>query len=246
MTEECLSHGYLTGEQKRNKKCTVLSSIPYSTCYLFWKCYAHTLFYALCSLLSFLPTSWLSLLTLLTKPGSFTSAQPSVFKFWVTFTYKAEYLRYLCWNINIKLKKVIFLSKSDCHLINIDFFFFSVSGDFTTSWIPEEINIQYSSMSHLYTKSQGPSRSHFKSISSLVWSASVPFHSRKMGVSCFSKKKQVPASPGYHFLSFFPYYYMCKLAVLIFACCQQCFALLMEAIYPKRKFDAKNWKGAKW
>ena len=126
MTEECLSHGYLTGEQKRNKKCTVLSSSPFSTSYLFWKCYAHTLFYALCSLLSFLPTSWLSLLTLLTKPGSFTSAQPSVFKFWVTFTYKAEYLRYLCWNINIKLKKVIFLSKSDCHLINIDFFFLCI------------------------------------------------------------------------------------------------------------------------
>lgn len=159
------------------------------------------------------------------------------------YTSKAEYLRYLCWNI--KLKKVIFLSKSDCHLINIDFFF-SLSGDFTTSWIPEEINIQCSSMSHLYSKSRGPSRSHFKSISSSVWSASVPFRSRKMGVSCFSKKKQVPASPGYHFLSFFPYYYMCKLAVLIFACCQQCFALLMEAIYPKRKFDAKNWKGAKW
>ena len=121
MPKECLSHGYLAGEQKRNKKCTLLSSTPYSTCYLFCKCYAHTLFYALCSLLSFLPTSWLSLFTLFTQPGSFTSAQASVFKFWVSLHPKlSTWDTYL---FNIKLKKVIFLSNSDCHLINIDFFF---------------------------------------------------------------------------------------------------------------------------
>ena len=55
-----------------------------------------------------------------------------------------------------------------------------------------------------------------ESNSSLVWNISLPFHSRKTGVSCFSEKKQVPASPWYHFLSFLLYYYMRKLAVFSF------------------------------
>lgn len=244
MTEECLSHGYLTGEQKRNKKCTVLSSITHSTCYLFWKCYAHTLFYALCSLLSFLPTSWLSLLTLLTKPGSFTSAQPSVFKFWVTL--HPELSTWDTYVFNIKLKKVIFLSNSDCHLINIDFFFLCISGDFTTSWIPEEIKHSVQLHVPFIPKITGTQQEPFQEHLFLSLECFCRLSQEKNGCFLLFREETSPRLSWVSFSFFFLYYYMCKLAVLIFVCCQQCFALLMEAIYPKRKFDAKNWKGAKW
>lgn len=58
------------------------------------------------------------------------------------------------------------------------------------------------------------------------------FHSRKMGVSCFSEKKQVPTSTWYRFLSVFLYYYVCILSVFLFVgCCQQCVAFLIETIH---------------
>lgn len=79
-------------------------------------------------------------------------------------------------------------------------------------------NVLYYSISHLYAKLWGPSRSHFKKASLLsVWLFPLSFHSRKMGVSCFSEKKQVFLH--HPFLFFFPlYYWMCQLAVFIFSC----------------------------
>lgn len=79
-------------------------------------------------------------------------------------------------------------------------------------------NVLYYSISHLYAKLWGPSRSHFKKASLLsVWLFPLSFHSRKMGVSCFSEKKQVLLH--HPFLFFFPlYYWMCQLAVFIFSC----------------------------
>lgn len=76
--------------------------------------------------LMLLPLSWafpqpvdISLLTLLRKPGSFTYAQPRV-KFYVTLHPKlSTWDTYL---FNSKLEKWIFLSKSYCDLINVDFF----------------------------------------------------------------------------------------------------------------------------
>ena len=68
----------------------------------------------------------------------------------------------------------------------------------------------------------------------------VPFHVEKWVFPAFQRRNKSLPLPGIIFFLFFLYYYMCKLAVLIFVCCQQCFALLIEAIYPKRKSDAKN------
>lgn len=58
----------------------------------------------------------------------------------------------------------------------------------------------------------------------------------------FLRRNKYPPFPSIIFFPFLFYYYMCKLGVFVFlvVCCQQCFTLLIEAIYLKWQFDAKN------